>query len=544
MIGKISTNHEPIPLDLNGDKNTYVNIPIQEERKAIQKTRNTSPGADCIPAKWFKKLSIVHLLKLTGFFQEICSSTDIPEQWKHSVIVPVPKPNKDKSKINSYRPIALTSVCSKIFERILVQRITHHLIVNKKIPSYIYGFLPLRDNQLAIYGINIAITEAHHQKKLSESIWKSKVRTTLAVGKSWHPYSFKKQNRLSLLLRPPNPTEGTRIDPITSDHIITLPNILDVLHKDICEIHLASFGFQDKAQPTFMIKALFEETISEEFQDYFIIATDASKSHIYTSIAGTSNLRSFPFRIHPINSIFTAEALAIFQAIDDLSVPDSDLLILTDSFSVLQTLKNLSIKSPKVILRLAHKILMRTKFHQKIALVWTPGHSNITWIERTYSLAKNVTDSNLYIEWIAVEDICSYYSNLSIQKPIENFRNSKYLEILGDLLSILSLAPWLKNRHEDIIITRILTRMIITPALLHRFGLHNNPFCSVCNQENTIEHILLICKKYLPHRRIFWLKLNLNLQIFSSYKVFLHTICSSKRHLQVFLQMMKLFDIY
>ncbi|GBO13865.1 hypothetical protein AVEN_33857-1 [Araneus ventricosus] len=106
---------------------------------------------------------------------------------------------------------------------------------------------------------------------------------------------------------------------ITSDHIMTLPNILDVLHNDICEIHLTSFGFQDKAQPTFMIKALFEETISEEFQDYFIIATDASKSHIYPSIAGTSNLRSFSFRIHPINSIFTAEALAIWQAIDDLS---------------------------------------------------------------------------------------------------------------------------------------------------------------------------------------------------------------------------------
>ncbi|GBL89839.1 hypothetical protein AVEN_117621-1 [Araneus ventricosus] len=79
----------------------------------------------------------------------------------------------------------------------------------------------------------------------------------------------------------PPPTGGTRIDP----QIITLPNILDVLHNDICEIHITSFGFQDKAQPTFMIKAVFEEYISVEF---FIIATDVSKSHIYTSIAGTS----------------------------------------------------------------------------------------------------------------------------------------------------------------------------------------------------------------------------------------------------------------
>ncbi|GBL90452.1 hypothetical protein AVEN_179388-1 [Araneus ventricosus] len=162
-------------------------------------------------------------------------------------------------------------------------------------------------------------------------------------------------------------------------------------------------------------------------------------------------------RLRLINSIFSAEALAICQAIDDLLVPDSDLLILTDSFSVLQALKNLSIQSPKVILRLAHKILTRAKFNRKFALVWTPGHSSITWSERADSLAKNIMESDLCIEWIAVEDISSYYSNFSIQKPIENFRNSKYLEILGDLPSILSLAPWLKNRSEDIIIIRILT---------------------------------------------------------------------------------------
>ncbi|GBM50092.1 hypothetical protein AVEN_223301-1 [Araneus ventricosus] len=100
------------------------------------------------------------------------------------------------------------------------------------------------------------------------------------------------------------------------------------------------------------------------------------------------------------------------------------------------------------------------------------GHVSFffTWNERADTLAKNVTESDLYIEWIAVEDVCSYYSNVSLQKPIENLRNSKYLEILGDLPSILSLAPWLKNIREDIIITRILTRMIITTALLHRFG--------------------------------------------------------------------------
>ncbi|GBM82099.1 putative RNA-directed DNA polymerase from transposon BS [Araneus ventricosus] len=136
-----------------------------EVRQAIQKARNSTPGADGISANWFKKLSIKDLTSITSFFQEVFSTSYIPEEWKHSIIVPVPKPNKDKSKINSCRPIALTSVFSKFFERILIQRITHHLLVGKKVPSSVNGFLPLRDNQLAVYKIHTAITEAHTHKK-------------------------------------------------------------------------------------------------------------------------------------------------------------------------------------------------------------------------------------------------------------------------------------------------------------------------------------------------------------------------------------------
>ncbi|GBM69226.1 hypothetical protein AVEN_210447-1 [Araneus ventricosus] len=86
--------------------------------------------------------------------------------------------------------------------------------------------------------------------------------------------------------------------------------------------------------------------------------------------------------------------MAICQALDELSVTDKNLLLLTDSYSVLQALKCLTIKSPKVIHRLAGKILVRKKFNQKICLVWTPGHSPIHWNEKADLLAKAVTESH------------------------------------------------------------------------------------------------------------------------------------------------------
>ncbi|GBL87612.1 hypothetical protein AVEN_165213-1 [Araneus ventricosus] len=200
---------------------------------------------------------------------------------------------------------------------------------------------------LPIWTPNLVLLKIAEQEILSEKIKRLAIQFfTKQVANGVHSPLFLQSSNpcIQLNKKDQEAFAGLLADLNTTfDQIITLPNILDVLHKDICEIHLASFGFQDKAQPTSMIKTLFKETISEEFQDYFIIATDASKSNFYTSKAGTSNPRSFSFRIHPINSIFTAEALAIWQAIDDLSVPDSNLLILTDSFSVLQALKNLSI---------------------------------------------------------------------------------------------------------------------------------------------------------------------------------------------------------
>ncbi|GBL84235.1 hypothetical protein AVEN_118630-1 [Araneus ventricosus] len=176
----------------------------------------------------------------------------------------------------------------------------------------------------------------------------------------------------------------------STDHIIAFPDTL-ILRNNFCEIFLSDFSFQNKAHPAFLIKDLFEEVVYKEFQDYHIIATDASKSHSFTSIAGISNLQSFVYRIHPINSIFTAEALAICQALDELSVTDKNLLLLTDSYSVLQALKCLTIKSPKetinvpsinaALLKNLHKELYKNE-NKDASAYWKPRYLSYDGVSR------------------------------------------------------------------------------------------------------------------------------------------------------------------
>ncbi|GIY77099.1 RNase H domain-containing protein [Caerostris extrusa] len=139
------------------------------------------------------------------------------------------------------------------------------------------------------------------------------------------------------------------------EHLLTLP-IVPRHDPPLCEIFLQKFRFQNRENPVSLIVNDFSDCINRFFSDHYIIATDASKSHVSTSIAGISCNQSFSYRINPINSVFTAEVLAICVAIDELAIVDKDILILSDSFLALNSLKNLNIHSTYAIQRLASKL--------------------------------------------------------------------------------------------------------------------------------------------------------------------------------------------
>ena len=75
-----------------------------------------------------------------------------------------------------------------------------------------------------------------------------------------------------------------------------------------------------------------------------------------------------------INSVFTAEPLAIHLALTSLPTPHKNIIIISDSLSTPRALKNWSMKSPKVILLLLSDIYRITQRRHSISLVWCPGY--------------------------------------------------------------------------------------------------------------------------------------------------------------------------
>ena len=71
----------------------------------------------------FKRMSIKSLEVMLQLFNKIWFTGKIPPSWLHSIVVPVPKPNKPAHLPSSYRPVSLTCNVCTFFEKMIVCRL-------------------------------------------------------------------------------------------------------------------------------------------------------------------------------------------------------------------------------------------------------------------------------------------------------------------------------------------------------------------------------------------------------------------------------------
>ena len=82
---------------------------------------------------------------LTEIYNECLRRGHFPKQWKCSIIIPIVKPGKEGcNEANKYRPISLLNVGGKVLEKLLIDRVNHHVYSNNLLNENQYGFLPQR----------------------------------------------------------------------------------------------------------------------------------------------------------------------------------------------------------------------------------------------------------------------------------------------------------------------------------------------------------------------------------------------------------------
>ena len=84
-------------------------------------------GQDGISNEMIVNLSRLNSDRLRNLVNDSIQNGKVPAAWKFGILVPIHKPGKDASKIESYRPISLLSCFGKLADRIITNRFIFHI---------------------------------------------------------------------------------------------------------------------------------------------------------------------------------------------------------------------------------------------------------------------------------------------------------------------------------------------------------------------------------------------------------------------------------
>ena len=149
---------------MNKEESENINGPITSNEiekylKIFQKKK--SPGPDGFTGEFcqtFREELTLMLLKLSQKFAE---GETLPNSFYEATITLIPKPEKDITKKENYRPISLMNINAKILNKILANRIQEHIksiILHDQV-----GFIP---GMQGFFNIHKSINVIHHINKL------------------------------------------------------------------------------------------------------------------------------------------------------------------------------------------------------------------------------------------------------------------------------------------------------------------------------------------------------------------------------------------
>ena len=236
---------------------------------------------------------------------------------------------------------------------------------------------------------------------------------------------------------------------------------------------------------------LIVRDLINSYSEYKIIYTDGSVFSGKVGSAYWSEATSWSARLPDDENIFTAELIAIQEAVRYAKGSEEDkYLILTDSLSSITALKEQVTKNPIIIN--IRKMLTETS---SITIEWIPSHIGHMGNDKADSLAKKATMNNSIISVpCTLEKLYSklklvYKEQWQIHWDKIKFGLHMIKPKLGDVIK--------ENltREESIKITRMRLGVCY---FTHAHYINNSDVleCEACQKLLTIRHLVIECSKY------------------------------------------------
>ena len=152
-----------IDIDFSHDMEFDIDFDFRRVRKLLKNVKpNKAAGPDNIHGKILKNCAVSLAYPLSLIFKTSYNSGMIPNDWKAANVVPVHKKGS-KMSVENYRPISLTSLVMKLFERIISEELM--IKCESQLRNNQHGFLPKKSctTQLinfaesVAFGLNLSI---------------------------------------------------------------------------------------------------------------------------------------------------------------------------------------------------------------------------------------------------------------------------------------------------------------------------------------------------------------------------------------------------
>jgi hypothetical protein len=124
------------------NSNDYLDkIPLATPREVAEEIRtnlNPKEHLDLISSQenFLRTLKEKALVKLTTLINACIRLNYIPDAWKTAEVIMIPKRGKNLSEVESYRPISLLPIMSKLFEKLILKRFKPIIADKHLVPTH------------------------------------------------------------------------------------------------------------------------------------------------------------------------------------------------------------------------------------------------------------------------------------------------------------------------------------------------------------------------------------------------------------------------
>lgn len=142
-----------------------------------------SPGLDLINNKILKSLPIKAIDLLALIYNSMLRLGHFPQQWKLAMVTMVLKPGKCANLVDSYRPISLLCSFSKLFERLLMDRLFDVEEFELAIPCHQFGFRKEHGTDQQLFRVTQFILKAFESRNFCSAVY---IDISEAFDRVWH----------------------------------------------------------------------------------------------------------------------------------------------------------------------------------------------------------------------------------------------------------------------------------------------------------------------------------------------------------------------